>query len=189
MISFVSRRPILKTNTVKLNELDNNNPYKKEIQHFKNEIELHLIEQSDLINEQIILASSLRQSKSRMNCLRRGLLDVQCERDNICKELANERKTFAKEEQDRKAGQINKQAHNFLETLREAVDAEDDIQDDEEGEETFLYLVFGTGQLLAEQGIVKRAMKIASNSTLVDEGQLRIWQQKRKSGLFSQCPL
>ena len=42
-----------------------------------------------------------------MNHLRKELLDVQRERDRVCKELANERRIFAKEEQDRKVCQIN----------------------------------------------------------------------------------
>jgi|tagenome__1003787_1003787.scaffolds.fasta_scaffold8066717_1 hypothetical protein len=42
-----------------------------------------------------------------MNCLRKELLDVQRERDEVCRELANERRAFAKEEQDRKVCQIN----------------------------------------------------------------------------------
>ncbi|CAI2186820.1 10093_t:CDS:10, partial [Funneliformis geosporum] len=109
-----------------------NKSFKKEIQHFNKEIELHLLEQSDLVDEQINLQSSLRKSKLRMNHIRKELLDVQRERDRVCKELANERRTFAKEEQDRKKLE---QAHNFLtdlETLREAADAEDNMQDEEE---------------------------------------------------------
>ncbi|CAG8695710.1 6079_t:CDS:2, partial [Funneliformis caledonium] len=108
-----------------------NKSFKKEIQHFNKEIELHLLEQSDIVDEQIKLQSSLRKSKLRTNHLRKELLDVQRERDSVCKELANERRAFAKEEQDRKKLE---QAHNFLtdiETLREAVDAEDNMQDEE----------------------------------------------------------
>ncbi|CAG8711668.1 7429_t:CDS:10, partial [Funneliformis caledonium] len=87
-----------------------NKSFKKEIQHLNKEIELHLLEQ---------LQSSLRKSKLRINHLRKELLDIQRERDSVCKELANERRTFAKEEQDRK-------------TLREAADAEENMQDEEE---------------------------------------------------------
>ncbi|RIA90611.1 hypothetical protein C1645_875987 [Glomus cerebriforme] len=138
---------VKKTSAAKLNELDvvcdsindiiaeflSDNSFKKEIQYFRKEIESNLLEQSDLLDEQIMLRSSLRQSKTRMNGLRKELLDVQRERDKLNKELANERRTFAKEEQDRKKLE---QAHNFLtdlETLREAVDAEDNMQEDEEG--------------------------------------------------------
>ncbi|CAG8441380.1 2935_t:CDS:10 [Rhizophagus irregularis] len=106
----------------------------KEIQYFKNEIELHLLEQSDLFDEQIMMRSSLRKSKTQMNCLRKEMLDVQRERDKVRKELANERRIFVNEEQERKKLE---QAHNFLtdlETLREAVDAEDNMQEDQEDE-------------------------------------------------------
>jgi hypothetical protein len=61
-----------------------------------------------------MLRSSLRKSKSRMNCLRKELLDVQRERDEVCRELANERRTFAKEEQDRKVCQINDKTIEFI---------------------------------------------------------------------------
>ncbi|EXX79584.1 hypothetical protein RirG_004160 [Rhizophagus irregularis DAOM 197198w] len=69
-----------------------------------------------------------------MNCLRKEMLDVQRERDKVRKELANERRIFVNEEQERKKLE---QAHNFLtdlETLREAVDAEDNMQEDQEDE-------------------------------------------------------
>lgn len=140
---------VKKTSAAKLNELDiigdaindtiieflnDNNSFKKEIQYFKNEIELHLLEQSDLFDEQIMMRSSLRKSKSQMNCLRKEMLDVQRERDKVRKELANERRIFVNEEQERKKLE---QAHNFLtdlETLREAVDAEDNMQEDQEDE-------------------------------------------------------
>uniref|UniRef100_U9V2Q3 Uncharacterized protein n=1 Tax=Rhizophagus irregularis (strain DAOM 181602 / DAOM 197198 / MUCL 43194) TaxID=747089 RepID=U9V2Q3_RHIID len=62
------------------------------------------------------------------------MLDVQRERDKVRKELANERRIFVNEEQERKKLE---QAHNFLtdlETLREAVDAEDNMQEDQEDE-------------------------------------------------------
>ncbi|CAB4409273.1 unnamed protein product [Rhizophagus irregularis] len=140
---------VKKTSAAKLNELDiigdaindtiieflnDNNSFKKEIQYFKNEIELHLLEQSDLFDEQIMMRSSLRKSKTQMNCLRKEMLDVQRERDKVRKELANERRIFVNEEQERKKLE---QAHNFLtdlETLREAVDAEDNMQEDQEDE-------------------------------------------------------
>ncbi|GES90360.1 hypothetical protein GLOIN_2v1655488 [Rhizophagus clarus] len=141
---------VKKTSAAKLNEFDiigdvinetiteflnENNSFKKEIQCFKNEIESHLLEQSDLLDEQIMLRSSLKKSKTRMNCLRQEMLDVQRERDKVRKELTNERRTFANEEQERKKLE---QAHNFLtdlETLREAVDAEGNMQEDQEDEE------------------------------------------------------
>ncbi|RGB31162.1 hypothetical protein C1646_671149 [Rhizophagus diaphanus] len=140
---------VKKTSAAKLNELDiigdaindtiieflnDNNSFKKEIQYFKNEIELHLLEQSDLFDEQIMMRSSLRKSKTQMNCLRKEMLDVQRERDKVRKELANERRIFVNEEQERKKLE---QAHNFLtdlETLREAIDAEDNMQEDQEDE-------------------------------------------------------
>lgn len=41
-----------------------------------------------------------------MNCLRKEMLDVQRERDKVRKELANERRIFVNEEQERKVCKI-----------------------------------------------------------------------------------
>ncbi|CAG8515710.1 7644_t:CDS:2 [Ambispora gerdemannii] len=56
--------------------------FKKELQLFKEQVEVFLIEQTDLSDEHGLLQSSLRNAKSRSNQLRKELFNTQKEREN-----------------------------------------------------------------------------------------------------------
>ncbi|CAG8783996.1 10512_t:CDS:2, partial [Gigaspora rosea] len=117
-----------------LDELDDNK-FSKEFQYFKKEVELRLIEQSDLVDEHIALQSSLQKAKSRIRQLRTELLNVQRHHDKVYSELHKERSTFRMDEENRKKLE---QIHTFLsdlELLRISVMSRDSAQDMEEDDE------------------------------------------------------
>ncbi|KAF0437097.1 hypothetical protein F8M41_004488 [Gigaspora margarita] len=116
-----------------LDELDDNK-FSKEFQYFKKEVELRLIEQSDLVDEHIALQSSLQKAKLRIKQLRTDLLNVQRHHDKVYSELHKERSTFRMDEENRKKLE---QIHTFLsdlELLRISVMSRDSAQDKEEVE-------------------------------------------------------
>ncbi|CAG8560511.1 8126_t:CDS:2, partial [Cetraspora pellucida] len=113
-----------------LDELDDNK-FSKEFQYFKQEVELRLIEQSDLVDEHMALRSSLQKSKLRIRQLRTELLNVQRHHDKVNSELHKERSTFRMDEENRKKLE---QVHTFLsdlELLRISVMSRDNARNEE----------------------------------------------------------
>ncbi|CAG8639140.1 1579_t:CDS:2 [Acaulospora morrowiae] len=106
--------------------------YGKEILNFKKEVESRILKQSDLVNEQITMRSSLRKARSRINQLNKEITCLQHKREKIDEDLSIERKAFKTYEQNRKKLE---QIHGFLsdmEILRESVMSKDISREDDE---------------------------------------------------------
>ncbi|CAG8576982.1 1563_t:CDS:2 [Paraglomus occultum] len=106
-----------------LNDIDNDR-LRKDISLYEKEVELRLLEQTDLSDDRVALQSRLRKAKSRKATLRKELLAMQKEREQVHAELSKLRAEYEAEEKARKKLE---QVHNFLtelELLRESVAAE-----------------------------------------------------------------
>ncbi|CAG8559086.1 7174_t:CDS:2 [Paraglomus brasilianum] len=106
-----------------LNDIDSDR-LRRDISLYEKEVELRLIEQTDLSDDRVELKNRLRKAKLRKAVLRKELLALQKEREQVRTELSKLRAEYEAEEKARKKLE---QVHNFLtelELLRESVAAE-----------------------------------------------------------------
>ncbi|KAL1924829.1 uncharacterized protein VTP21DRAFT_4483 [Calcarisporiella thermophila] len=81
---------------------------------FRKELEIRLIEQSDLLDEHSLLRTSLRRARIHKRQVRQDLLNMQKRREEVLQDLEASRRDFHQEE--RRRNQLE-QAHSFLTDL------------------------------------------------------------------------
>ncbi|KAF0437096.1 hypothetical protein F8M41_004488 [Gigaspora margarita] len=169
-----------------LDELDDNK-FSKEFQYFKKEVELRLIEQSDLVDEHIALQSSLQKAKLRIKQLRTDLLNVQRHHDKVYSELHKERSTFRMDEENRKKLE---QIHTFLsdlELLRISVMSRDSAQDKEEVEilDDFEGLLASVTSRCCDVSNLNMIFQSSDSIRITDAGNLGVL--RRFNSLLENC--